>query len=84
MNKALILSIFSFFFIIIAKGQAHLGVTEYSIRNIYPEKKWTISYTTNGIKYISADMIYGTFIYYFDKETSFQIIVFKFLSIYQH
>lgn len=54
----------------IVNGQAHLGKTEYAIKAMYPEKKWTADYTTkSGIRYISADMIYGTFTYYFDKET---------------
>ncbi len=53
-----------------AKGQAVLGRTESYIRSTYPEKKWTTDYTSkSGVKYISADMAYGSFCYYFDKET---------------
>lgn len=54
----------------LTKGQAHLGSSEYLIRNMYPDKKWTINYASNGVKYISADMVYGNFTYYFDKETN--------------
>lgn len=68
-NMKSIFTIAMFFFFYAAQGQAHLGVSEYKIRNMYPEKKWTSDYTKNGTKYISADMVYGTFIYYFDKET---------------
>ncbi len=69
--KKLVISIF---IICITSGtvqsQAHLGLTEYQIRNKYPEKKWSVNYTsTSRIKYISADMVYGNFAYYFDNET---------------
>ena len=51
-------------------GQAHLGSTEYEIKARYPGKKWTVNYTTkSGVKYITADMVYGSFSYYFDKDT---------------
>jgi hypothetical protein len=57
------------FFSITAKGQAHLGSTESSIKELHPENKWKTGYTDKGRKYISSDMIYGNFTYYFDKET---------------
>ena len=57
------------FFTITAKGQVHLEVTESSIRELHPDKKWTTSYTDKGVKYISSDMTYGSFTYYFDKES---------------
>jgi len=57
------------FLISFANGQAHLGSTENKIRNIYPDKTWTAKYADNGKRYISADMQYGNFTYYFDKET---------------
>lgn len=56
-------------FLSFAKGQAHLGSTENAIRNTYPNKTWTANYADNGKRYISADMQYGNFVYYFDKET---------------
>lgn len=64
--------IFLLIFLIIIKfadGQAHLGFTEYKIRNTYPSKTFITGYTNDGTKYISADMIFGNFTYYFDKET---------------
>ena len=35
----------------------------------YPENKWTVSFTIDGRKFISTDMVYGSFAYYFNKET---------------
>ena len=67
MNKILI--ILCVFFSITVKGQAHLGASEASIRKLHPDNKFTIGYTDNGVKYISTDMFYGNFAYYFDKET---------------
>ncbi|MBL0202183.1 MAG: hypothetical protein IPP81_19105 [Chitinophagaceae bacterium] len=57
------------FFVVTVKGQAHLGSTEYEIKAFHPENKWTTGYTNSGGKFISSDMIYGTFTYYFDTET---------------
>jgi hypothetical protein len=68
MKKMLL--IFSVFLAVIAKGQAHLGVNEYEIKKSHPDKKWTTNYTDDGVKYISSDMVYGNFTYYFDKETN--------------
>jgi len=64
-----IYSIFIFLAAFGAKGQAHLGSTEYEIRSLYPEKNWETSYADNGKKYISANFVFGTFAYYFDPET---------------
>ena len=63
------LMILSFFCVINVKGQAHLGASESSIKKLHSENTWTINYTKKGIKYISSDMVYGNFTYYFDKET---------------
>jgi hypothetical protein len=68
MNKTLT-SLFFSVLIFSAKGQAHLGASSDSIYNLYPEKKWSMGYTNNGTRWISGDMPYGTFFYYFDKET---------------
>lgn len=65
----LLIIILSIFFVVTVKGQAHLGSTEYEIKALHPENKWTTGYSNTGGKYISSDMIYGTFTYYFDKET---------------
>lgn len=54
---------------LIGKAQAHLGSTEKDIRDLYSDKTFEVGYTDDGEKYISAFMYYGTFIYYFDKET---------------
>ena len=56
-------------FPLIGNAQAHLGSTEKEIRNLYPDKIFEVGYTDDGQKYISAFMIYGTFVYYFDKES---------------
>lgn len=52
-----------------AYSQAHLGATETAIKKKYPEKVWEKGTTIKGSKYISTDMIYGDFTYYFDIET---------------
>ena len=54
---------------IIGKAQAHLGSTLADIKALHPDKEFTVKYTDDGIKYTYADMVYGTFYYYFDKET---------------
>lgn len=54
---------------LIGKAQAHLGSTEKEIRGLHSDETFEVGYTNDGEKYISAFMYYGTFIYYFDKET---------------
>lgn len=54
---------------ILGKAQAHLGSTIADIKAMYPDKVFKVDYTTSGQKYASAEMYYGTFVYYFDKET---------------
>jgi len=54
---------------ILCKAQAHLGSTLADIKAMYPDKVFKVDYTTSGRKYASAEMYYGTFVYYFDKET---------------
>lgn len=54
---------------LIGKAQAHLGYTEKDIRDLHSDKTFEVGYTDDGEKYISAFMYYGTFFYYFDKET---------------
>lgn len=54
---------------ILGKAQAHLGSTLTDIKALYPDKFFTIDYSTTGQKFASADMSYGTFYYYFDKKT---------------
>lgn len=54
---------------LIGKAQAHLGSTEKEIRDLHSEKTFEVGYTDDGEKYISAFMYYGTFFYYFDKES---------------
>jgi|SRR5690554_2344554 len=56
---------------LVGKAQAHLGSTEEEIRELYSEKTFEVGYTAEGEKYISTFMFYGTFLYYFDKETGF-------------
>lgn len=63
------------FFIIIliisifGNAQAHLGTTLENLKELHPDKTFTIDYANSGKKYASTDMTYGTFIYYFKKET---------------
>ncbi len=58
------------FISIFGNAQAHLGSTLEELKEIYPDKTFTIDYANSGKKYASADMTYGTFFYYFNKETS--------------
>lgn len=54
---------------LIGNAQAHLGSTLTDIKALHPDKEFTVKYTDDGIKYAYASMYYGTFFYYFDKET---------------
>jgi len=54
---------------ILSNAQAHLGSTEKEIRELHSDKTFEVGYSDDGEKYISAFMNYGTFWYYFDKET---------------
>lgn len=61
--------LFIVFLPILSNAQAHLGSTEKEIRNLHSDKTFEVGYTDDGEKYISAFMYYGTFSYFFDKET---------------
>ena len=50
-------------------GQAHLGSTLTDIKVLYPQKEFSVEYTDDGSLTAQTDMPYGTFIYFFDKET---------------
>jgi hypothetical protein len=67
MKKLLFLLIV--FLPILSNAQAHLGSTEKEIRDLHSDKTFEIGYSDDGEKYIHTFMIYGTFFYYFDKET---------------
>lgn len=67
MNK--VLAIAFCLFSLSGMGQAHLGVSESSIKNRYPDNVWKTDYTKTGTRYISTDFFYGEFTYYFSKET---------------
>jgi len=54
---------------LLGKAQAHLGATEFEIKNLHSDKTFETGYTDDGKKHISAFMVLGTFVYYFDKET---------------
>ena len=56
-------------FPILTSAQAHLGSSESEIKEMHPDKTFETDYTDEGQKYISAFMVYGTFVYYFDEET---------------
>ena len=51
------------------KAQAHLGSTVADIKSLHPDKVFTTKYSNDGTKYIYTGMPFGTFYYYFDKET---------------
>jgi hypothetical protein len=61
--------LFIVFLPILSNAQAHLGSTEKEIRDLHSDKTFEVGYSDNGEKYICAFMIYGTFFYFFDKET---------------
>jgi hypothetical protein len=67
MKKLIVLFILLLSFL--SNAQAHLNLTEKDIRDGYSDKTFEVGYNDDGEKYISTFMIYGTFIYYFDKET---------------
>lgn len=50
-------------------AQAHLGSTLTDIKAQHPDKVFTVKFTDDGRKYAFASMYFGTFYYYFDKET---------------
>lgn len=54
---------------LLGKAQAHLGSTLADIKSLHTDKVFTIKYTNDGQKYAYTNMYYGTFYYYFDKET---------------
>lgn len=56
-------------FSLFGNAQAHLGTTLEDLKKLHPDKTFKIDYTTAGKKYASTDMPYGTFSYYFNKET---------------
>ena len=54
---------------LLGKAQAHLGATLTDIKALHTDKVFTVKYTDDGQKYAYTNMYYGTFYYYFDKET---------------
>jgi len=54
---------------LLGKAQAHLGATFTDIKAMHTDKVFTVDYANNGQKYAYTNMYYGTFYYYFDKET---------------
>ena len=61
--------IITLFISIYGNAQAHLGSTLEELKEMHPDKTFTIDYANSGKKFASADMTYGTFSYYFNKET---------------
>ncbi|QQS51126.1 MAG: hypothetical protein IPM71_16470 [Bacteroidota bacterium] len=62
---------------LLGKAQAHLGSTLVDIKALHPDKEFTVKYTDDGQKYAFADMVYGTFFYYFDKETGLSNVCYQ-------
>ncbi len=54
---------------LLGKSQAHLGSTLAEIKAMHTDKVFTVKYTDDGQKYAFANMYYGVFYYYFDKES---------------
>lgn len=54
---------------LLGNSQAHIGSTLSDIKSFHPDKVFKIDYTDTGIMYASANMHFGTFVYYFDSET---------------
>ena len=55
----------------IGRAQAHLGATESEIKSYHQEVTFKIGYTDKNVKYLSGDMAYGTFLYYFDSNNEY-------------
>lgn len=53
---------------ILGMAQAHLGETEYAIKNYHPEATFKTGYDNDGQKYIYTDMALGNFTYYIDSD----------------
>lgn len=53
---------------LLSSSQAQLGSSEAEIRKTFSNNTFETGFTTEGNKYISTFMVYGTFVYYFDKS----------------
>lgn len=65
--KKILLSIV-FLLPFLGSAQAHLGISLTDLKELHNDKTFKIDYTTDGVKYASADMPLGEFTYYFSKE----------------
>jgi hypothetical protein len=52
---------------VLLRAQAHLGAPADEIMEYHPEVKWLRGITSDGTKYLMADMVLGRFIYYLDE-----------------
>ena len=68
MKKLIIIALFMF--PLLGKAQARLGSTLEEIKTEFSDKEFTYGVTDDGEKYIFTNMKYGSFLYYFDKETN--------------
>lgn len=50
-------------------GQVHIGASIEEIKAMYPNNTFKTESTIDSITFISTKMQYGTFLYYFDKES---------------
>jgi hypothetical protein len=50
-------------------AQIHLGLRLSELQELYPEDKFIIELNDSGTKYTSFEGDFGTYVYYFDKET---------------
>ncbi len=67
MNKSILVLGLCLFFSSCLWAQAHLGISEHEIKNMYPEKVFESGYTkTTKQRFIYANFDLGTFYYYFD------------------
>jgi hypothetical protein len=56
-------------FPIYGNAQAHLGSTLKEIKALHSDLEFNVKYSDKGQKYAYAEMIFGTFYYYFDNGT---------------
>lgn len=52
----------------IGLAQAHLGISLNELKELHKDKIFKIDFTDEGIKYATAEMLYGEFTYYFSNE----------------
>lgn len=65
-----ILVAFALLMPLVAKTQAHIGVSLSGLKDLYPEKEIVTEHTNEGEMFSIIEQPLGLFFYIFDKETS--------------